>query len=140
MGKSSSPLKGLFLTLFLPALILSSCTPEREEHFSDRLVVKEEYGLPLEVLKAQLKFLKRGGERIELLLKNGSKKKLLLECDVYFLTEDGLKVSVPGFEQFLCKVPPKGTKRVKIELPLVGVRWETAVVRIRAIENSEGNR
>ena len=69
MGKSSSPLKGLLLTLFLSALTLSSCTPLQEKRFSDRLVVKEEYGLPLEVLKAQLKFLKRGGERIELLLK-----------------------------------------------------------------------
>ena len=140
MGKIGLPLKGLLLNVLLPVLILSSCTPLEEKRFSDRLVVKEDYGLPVEVLKANLSFLKRGGEKIELLLRNDYKKRFPIECEVYFLTEEGLKVSVPGFERFLCEVPPKGTKMVKIKLPLVGVEWKTAVVRIKAIETSKGNR
>jgi len=133
MGKGVFPPKGLFITALLSGLFLLSCTSSVEKRFSDRLVVKEEYVTPVEVKKALLTYLKRGGERIELLLRNSSGKKLLLECQIFFLTGEGLKVSVPGFERFLCALPPSGTKRVKIELPLVGVEWKTAVVKIRPL-------
>ena len=139
MGSLKRPLTGI-LFLALPfAVFVFSCTPKVEKRFSNRLLVEENYGLPAEVLKAELKTSKRGEKSVELLLRNVSDKKLLLECDTYFLTEEGLKVSVPGFGVSLCEIPPKGTKRIKIDLPVVGVGWKTAVVKLRQLQTVGGN-
>ena len=129
MGLSKIPFWGTLLLTLPLVVLLSSCTPFGERKFSNHLVVKEEYGLPLEV--ESTKILQTEGERaIVLRLENKSKKDLLLVCRVYLLSEDGTKISVPGFETQLCRIPAKGEAVENLVLPLVGFERQTFVVEI----------
>ena len=138
MGMPKIPFWGTLPLTLLLSVLLTSCIPFGERRFSNHLVVKEEYGLPLEVLEAKVLPLRGGGKEIDLHLRNISDKTLLLECEVYLLTGKGIKVSIPGFEVFTCNLSPKREKWKKLSLPLVVGENQTLVVEIRKLLNSPG--
>ena len=142
MGIRRFSQKGLFF-LFLPlAVFLTSCTPFTGKKFADRLVVRVEGETPIEVLEAEEKPSKGGMREISLLLRNGSNREQFLFCEVYLLTEEGLKVSVPGFEVYTCKVPAKGERKIKLVLPISKAKKGLTVIKIFQIEaqQRESNR
>ena len=98
-------------TLLFVSLFLFSCAFFKK----DRVEVACPY--PLEVAKKSFKTDREGFTYIRLKIKNNSKKAVEVMARVFIETDDGLIISIPGFEFSLFKVPPRKEVTETYKLP-----------------------
>jgi len=131
MGFKRFLFKGGFLLFLLG--FFASCAPQQERAVSARILVKEGYNLPVEVLKANIETVE-GYKKLVLLIRNVSDGELNLVCKVYFVDDNGFVINIPGFGFDVCKIPPKGTYREVVPLPVNYEGWQRLVVELKRIK------
>ncbi|HIO41532.1 MAG TPA: hypothetical protein EYN34_01420 [Aquifex sp.] len=134
MREIISALKGVFgLVLVSSAVFLFSCSPYQERKFNEQLVVKEQYGLPIEVLKAQVRT-SGGYKKLEVLMRNVSDEPLTLECKIAFISEGGFYITIPGYGVDICRIPPHGVYKEVVKLPVDFDQWRRLIVEIERFD------
>ena len=119
-------------TLLFVSLFLFSCAFFKK----DRVDVACPY--PLEVAKKSFKTDREGFTYIRLKIKNNSKKAVEVMARVFIETDEGLIISIPGFEFSLFKVPPRKEVTETYKLPYMlreGEKIKIKCLKVRSLKS-----